>query len=403
MPVLIRTAEVNLGSLELDGDNSVIPKLQVYPAAVEFPIGKETRTESGGVPLMNMESTELRPGYSISRIIRGGWQLAGGHGPVNRERAIADFNAFVSAGIDTFDCADIYTGVESMIGEFVAGVRQQKGSDIASKIKIHTKLVPDLDLLKTCDASSLEGIVNRSLTRLRVERLDLVQFFWWDLSIGNPVDTLLSLKLLQDKGKIRCLGVTNWDVDQIIPFVESGLDIVSAQVQYSLLDSRPQNQLTDWCCQNQVKLLCYGTLAGGFLTEAWLGKQDPGFEFENRSLIKYRLIIKEFGSWDLFQTLLEIMKSIAVKHKVTVSAVAARYVLEQPQVGAVIIGARYAADLESTLSIFRFALDRRDHESLSVVLEERDGPSGAVYGLEGNRLGRHGRIMKYNLNAGSGL
>ena len=145
--------------------------------------------------------------------------------------------------------------------------------------------------------------------------------------------------------------------------------------------------------------MCYGTLAGGFLTDAWLGKQDPGFEFENRSLIKYRLIIKEFGSWDLFQTLLEIMKSIAVKHKVTVSAVAARYVLEQPQVGAVIIGARYAADLESTLSIFRFALDRRDHESLSVVLEERDGPSGPVYGLEGNRLGRHGRIMKYNLNA----
>ena len=48
-----------------------------------------------------------------------------------------------------------------MIVEFISGVRQQKGSDIASKIKIHTKLVPDLDLLKTCDASSLEDIVNR--------------------------------------------------------------------------------------------------------------------------------------------------------------------------------------------------------------------------------------------------
>jgi hypothetical protein len=61
---------------------------------------------------------DLRPGYRITRVIRGGWQLAGGHGPVDRAEAVADMMAFAEAGILTFDCADIYTGVEELIGAF---------------------------------------------------------------------------------------------------------------------------------------------------------------------------------------------------------------------------------------------------------------------------------------------
>jgi aryl-alcohol dehydrogenase-like predicted oxidoreductase len=67
---------------------------------------------------MTVETIELAPGYRISRMLRGGWQLAGGHGAIEAERAIADMAAFVDAGVTTFDCADIYTGVEEMIGRF---------------------------------------------------------------------------------------------------------------------------------------------------------------------------------------------------------------------------------------------------------------------------------------------
>ena len=84
---------------------------------------------------------ELAPGYRISRLIRGGWQLAGGHGAVDRERAIADMAAFVDAGITTFDCADIYTGVEELIGDFV---RRRRAAG-RSPLQVHTKFVPDLD------------------------------------------------------------------------------------------------------------------------------------------------------------------------------------------------------------------------------------------------------------------
>ena len=68
------------------------------------------------------ETAELAPGYAISRVIRGGWQLAGGHGAVDRATVEADLMAYYDAGITTFDCADIYTGVEEMIGRFRAGV-----------------------------------------------------------------------------------------------------------------------------------------------------------------------------------------------------------------------------------------------------------------------------------------
>ena len=306
---------------------------------------------------------------------------------------------FFDAGIRTFDCADIYTGVEEMIGTFIETLRRDRGSESADKVTVHTKLVPDLDSLSSIGATDIEGIIDRSLKRLRLDQLHLVQFYWWNLSIGRPYETLECLKRLCEKGKIRHLGVNNWDVKQTVSFVEMGFDIVSTQVQYSLLDHRPANGLARWCAENDIKLLCYGSLAGGFLTEHWLDQPDPGFVFENRSLIKYRLIVDEFGGWDLFQTLLTTVKALADKHGVSMSAVAARYVLDQPQVGAVIIGARYAHHLPQTLSIFELSLDPDDYATLEAVLAQRHGPSGYVYELESDRTGRHGSIMKYNLNA----
>jgi aryl-alcohol dehydrogenase-like predicted oxidoreductase len=57
--------------------------------------------------LSRREHLQLRPGYEISRVIRGGWQLGGGHGRNDRQAAIADLAASFAAGISTFDCADI--------------------------------------------------------------------------------------------------------------------------------------------------------------------------------------------------------------------------------------------------------------------------------------------------------
>ncbi|WP_298837155.1 aldo/keto reductase [uncultured Roseobacter sp.] len=344
------------------------------------------------------ETVLLRPDHRISRVIKGGWQLAGDHGAVDRGQAIRDMEAFLDAGINTFDCADIYVGVEEMIGTFIADVRRRRGASVASQVCVHTKLVPDLELLERIRPADVEAIVDRSLRRLQVEQLDLVQFYWWDLSMGQPLEGLSALKDLQAKGKIASLGINNWDRSQIAPFVDAGFDIAAAQVQFSVLDRRPANGLAAWAATQNMQLVCYGTLAGGFLTENWLGQPDPGFAFENRSLVKYRLIIDEFGSWEQFQKLLGALKAVGDRHGVSLSSVATRWVLDQPQVAGGIVGARYARHLPRTLEVFDLQLDDEDHAVLNAVLDAHPGPQGDVFALEADRTSRHGRIMKYNLN-----
>ena len=347
---------------------------------------------------MSVETFDLRPGHRMSRILKGGWQLAGDHGEVIAPQAIADMEAFLDAGITTFDCADIYKGVEEMIGAFIADLRRRRGPEVARRVVVHTKLVPDLTRLADLRPDEVEAIVDRSLQRLQVEQLALVQFFWWDMAIGDAVKALEVLKTCQQKGKIAHLGTTNWDADVMEPFLDAGYDIASAQVQYSLLDRRAAGRFAAWGAARDVHLLCYGTLAGGFLTDAWLGKPDPGFQFDNRSLIKYRLIIDEFGPWALFQSLLQTLRGIADKHGVALASVAVRWVLDQPQVAGAIVGARYARHLPQTLEAFGFTLDAADRAAIDAVLAQAQGPNGPVFGLEGDRNGRHGRIMKYNLN-----
>ncbi len=351
---------------------------------------------------MTVETVQLAPGYTISRILKGGWQLAGGHGSVDRERAIADMGAFVEAGLIAFDCADIYAGAEEMIGEFLRQFRRDKGADAASTIKVHTKFVPDLGALPTLDRAYVERIVDRSLLRLGVERLDLVQFHWWDYGIPRYIDAAHFLKELQQAGKIDRLGGTNFDGPRAAEIIDSGVDLVSMQVQYSLLDRRPENAMTDLSARSGMSLLCYGTLAGGLLSEHWLDAPEPQEPLENRSHVKYKLIIDEFGGWSLYQRLLRALKQIADRHQSSIPAVATRFVLDRPQVAGAIVGARYADRLPETLAVFDLVLDATDRDRIDDVLRDGTGPSGDVYDLERDRTGRHGTIMKYNLNQAAG-
>src|SRR3954469_1935617 len=142
---------------------------------------------------MSVETIELAPGYRISRLLRGGWQLAGGHGDVDPGKAIRDMAAFIDAGVTTFDCADIYTGVEEMIGAFRDHIEKERGSEALRALKVHTKFVPDWEALARVDEQYVRRIVDRSLQRLRTDRLDLVQFHWWNYDVPGEIEAALVL------------------------------------------------------------------------------------------------------------------------------------------------------------------------------------------------------------------
>lgn len=331
--------------------------------------------------------------YEISTIIKGGWHLAGGHGAVDPEQARKDMARFVEAGITTFDCADIYTGVELLIGGF-----RQAYPSLAKQVQVHTKFVPNLSHLRTLDRPSIEAIIDRSLRRLGMERLDLVQFHWWDLSIPRYVETALELDRLRRAGKIANLGLTNFDTRRVSEIVAAGVPVVAHQLQYSLIDDRADLSMAEYCRAQGIALLCYGAVAGGFLSERWLGGQEPQPEFSNRSLTKYKLIIDDFGGWDLFQELLAVLARIAAKHSTSIASIAARAVLDRPSVAAAIVGATNTAHLDALTKVEALHLDAQDLSSIATVTQRRRGPLGDVYDLERDRLGRHGRIMKYESN-----
>ncbi|WP_119388478.1 aldo/keto reductase [Taklimakanibacter lacteus] len=344
------------------------------------------------------EFFDLRPGYAISRVIRGGWQLAGGHGAVDRQMALDDLIAFAEAGITTFDCADIYTGVEEIIGAFRTAYRNSHGPEALARIKVHTKFVPDLDILPVISKRHVQAVIDQSLGRLNMERLDLVQFHWWDYAIPGAGEAARWLTEMQQDGKIDLLGGTNFDTPHSAELIARGFPLASMQVQYSLLDARPENGLVALCRAHDVHLLCYGSVAGGFLSDRWLGKREPKPPFENRSLTKYKLIIDDFGGWDLFQELLATLRRIADAHRSDIATIASRAILDRPQVGAVIVGARNRSHVAANQAIFALRLTQADHAAIAHVLRQARGPEGDTFTLERDRNGRHGSIMKYNLN-----
>jgi len=217
-----------------------------------------------------VETFELAPGYAISRVIRGGWQLAGGHGPIDRATALDDLIAAFDAGVFTFDCADIYTGVEDLFGEMRARLLAARGIEAARRLRVHTKFVPDLDILPSISRRDVERIVDRSLRRLKVDTLDLVQFHWWDYAEPRWLDTLRALDDLRRDGKVRHIGATNFDTAHVRQILDAGIPLVSMQAQYSLIDHRPERSLAALCEAHHVGLLCYGSVAGGFLSDRWL-------------------------------------------------------------------------------------------------------------------------------------
>lgn len=347
-----------------------------------------------------MQRITIAPDYEISRVIRGGWQLAGGHGAIDGDSAVEDMIAFADAGITTFDCADIYTGVEQLIGRFRVTYGNLRGQEALSRIRVHTKFVPDLAVLPRISKAYVEGVIDTSRKRLNLDCLDLVQFHWWAYDIEGWSQTAGWLKELHEAGKIGKISGTNFDTEHVHEIIGSGVPFTSLQLQYSLLDRRPEKRMVALSQEKSFALLCYGTVAGGFLGDRWLGQSEPEHPLENRSLTKYKLIIDDFGGWDLFQALLSTLRRIADRHGTDIATIASAAMLTKPGVAAVIVGARNRDHLRSNLAIADTALSQGDMAEIDAILAQSKPLDGDVYALERDREGRHGSIMKYNLNKG---
>uniref|UniRef100_A0A0D3HA65 NADP-dependent oxidoreductase domain-containing protein n=1 Tax=Oryza barthii TaxID=65489 RepID=A0A0D3HA65_9ORYZ len=241
---------------------------------------------------------------AICRVLNGMWQTSGGWGRIDRDAAVDAMLAYADAGLSTFDMADHYGPAEDLYGLFINRVRRERPPELLEEIKGLTKWVPPPVKMTR---SYVEDNINRSRKRMDVSALDMLQFHWWDYANPGYLDALKHITDLKEEGKIKTVALTNFDTDRLQIILENGIPIVS-------------NQMVD----------------------AW-------------------------GGWSLFQALLQTLKKVSLKHGVSISTVAVRYILNQTSVAGSMVGVRLGLSehIKDTNAIFSLELDEDDMNSIT--------------------------------------
>lgn len=306
----------------------------------------------------------LAPGLEIPRLVTGLWQIA----DMERDGRTIDLDAaaramtpYIDAGFTAFDMADHYGSAE-----LIAGKARALGDP--SRMQLFTKWVPKPGPVTAAD---VRAAIGRSLARLQMPAIDLLQFHAWNYADPSWLDALFHLQDLKREGLIRHLGLTNVDAAHLRLVLTSGIEVVSNQVSTSLVDRRAAGRLAAVCAEFGVSLLAYGTVCGGWLSERWLGRDEPDWARSGTwSQMKYARFIREAGGWEALQRVLRAAKDVADRHGVSLTNVATRYILDQPGVGAVIVGARLGerAHLDDNARVFGLALSSADRAHLEAAI-----------------------------------
>lgn len=322
----------------------------------------------------------LAPGLEISRLLTGLWQVAdlerdGSRlDPVLASRELA---AYVDGGFTTFDLADHYGSAEELVGAFRA-----RYPAAGARARFFTKWVPEPGPLPP---DVVRGAVERALRRMGGERIDLLQFHAWRYPDPSWLDALFALDALRREGLIGALGVTNFDTAHLRIAVASGIPLITNQVSFSLLDRRARGAMSGYCLAHGVRLLAYGTLAGGWLSDRWLGRAEPDWERTGTwSQMKYARFVRAAGGWDALQALLGVLDRVARRHAVSIANVATRWILDEPAVAGAIVGARlgaseHRADNTRVFGLSLTASDRQEIETALAALEPIPGDTGDEY------------------------
>lgn len=325
---------------------------------------------------MLSRTVKLTPDLDISRVITGLWQVADlerGGDALDPERAAESLVAYVDAGLHTFDVADHYGSAEIIVGAL---------KRLRPHIQILTKWVPEPGPVSR---AMVRAAVDRARERIGVERIDVMQFHTWTYDDPAWLDALFYLQELRDEGVLGALGLTNFDAAHLRIACASGVPIASNQIAYSMLDRRAGGALSEVAERYGVALLGYGTVAGGFLSERWLGQPEPKAEaLETWSQMKYARFIAAAGGWGPFQGLLAALHEVAGRTGASIANVATRHVMQRPQVASAIVGARVgrSSHVADTVKLFDLELDEealRTLEAAMAALAPIPGDSGDEY------------------------
>lgn len=310
---------------------------------------------------------DLGSNLRLSRVLNGLWQIA----DLERNGKILDplmtaeyMRPYVEAGFTSFDMADHYGSAEIIAGTF------RKNNSTSNPVQLLTKWVPPPEKV---NKAKVRKAVETALQRLQMDRIDLMQYHAWNYSDPIWLDTLFWLQELKQEGLISNIGLTNFDASHLRIAVTSGIDIITNQISFSLIDQRAASKMAEVCRQYDVKILAFGTIAGGFLSEKWLNKPEPDIShLATWSQMKYKRFIDAAGGWQILQELLKVLDDIAKKHNASIANITSAFMLGYDHVAGIILGTRLGVSdhVKENLNIYKIQLDENDIKAIKRSIEK---------------------------------
>uniref|UniRef100_A0A061R728 Aldo keto reductase n=1 Tax=Tetraselmis sp. GSL018 TaxID=582737 RepID=A0A061R728_9CHLO len=270
--------------------------------------------------------------------------------------------ALADAGLTTFDVSgpsfphcplhllfgeanslDMYAGVERMLATFKRRYEMERGPN---RVQIFTKLVPNI-FSGLFSPQLVTAAVDRSLARMELQQIDMVQVRWWDLRERDVVPTLKAVKALTiDEGdvdpetgavsvtapaKVRAVGLLDFPFRGVLDAIQMGIPVTMVQVNYHICDTSAE-PILGLCAKYGIKVAANNGTLGGLINEKYLGVESPDSLVDDPdldSVAECLDLVQKFGGWERLQSLLEALKSIADKHRVSMQSVAVRFQMDR--------------------------------------------------------------------------
>ena len=312
-------------------------------------------------------------GFGAWALGGGGW--AYGWGPQDDNESIRTIRHALERGINWIDTAAVY-GLghsEEVVGRLLRELPASERPLVFTKCGLVWDVNnPNAEPKRILTPESIRKECDASLRRLGVDHIDLYQFHWPD-ETGTPVeDSWGEMVRLEEQGKIRIAGVSNFDVS-LLERCEAIMHVDSLQPPFSLIHRDAGARAIAWCAKHGTGVICYSPMQSGLLTDSFTTAKVAKMAEDD-----WRRRSPEFQEPNLSRNLAlrDSLRPIAQRHNTAVSAVAVAWVNAWPGVTAAIVGARSPQQVDGWVGAASIELTAADLEEIANAIQRTGAGTG---------------------------
>ena len=314
-------------------------------------------------------------GFGAWAVGGGGWSFA--WGSQDDADSIAAIRHAVSLGVSWIDTAAVY-GLghsEEVVGRAIADIPGSERPLVFTKCGLRWNPADPMEVsARDSSPARIREECEASLRRLGVDAIDLYQFHWPDQS-GTPLaDSWGEMMKLQDQGKLRYIGVSNYTTS-LLEGCATLRHVQSLQPPFSLVRRDMAASELPWCREHGTGVIVYSPMQSGLLTDAFSAERVAAMPADD-----WRRRAPYFQEPNLGRNLAlrDALSPIAHKHGVDVGAVAIAWTLAWPGVTGAIVGARRPEQVDGWIRGAALALDASDLAEIARAIERTGAGSGPL-------------------------